>query len=362
MLMANRIAAVSGVFINKRGQRLHTLRYAPPAGWSPGALLILHHGLAEHCGRYDKVCRLLAENGVEVFAYDAHGHGKSEPQDPASRAHISSYTHLVDDLSGVMDALLAGFEGPGAAPASDPEPEVSAPAGSMAALKQQKQGGSQRRRRPPVFLLGHSMGGLVTALLCLKRQDEVAGLMLHSPALDVEWTPLLRVQAMVGGLLATLVPHARVVPAVRPEDMSQDPKVVAEYVTDPLNTVGNLQARSANELLRGMAELQRAAPELRLPVYVCHGSRDACTSAAASRRFVEGPGGVSSVDRVFRGVEGGYHELLHGPEWEDCARELLEWMRGRAASVGGGAAEVGVPAGGGAGAGVPGRGGTRSKL
>ena len=37
-------------------------------------------------------------------------------------------------------------------------------------------------------------------------------------------------QAPVGGLMATLVPHARIVPAVRPEDMSQDPLVVKHYL------------------------------------------------------------------------------------------------------------------------------------
>ncbi len=58
---------------------------------------------------------------------------------------------------------------------------------------QQWQGeGHDSTQRLPVFLLGHSMGGLVAALACLRRQDQLAGLLLHSPALDVEWTPVLR--------------------------------------------------------------------------------------------------------------------------------------------------------------------------
>lgn len=44
----------------------------------------------------------------------------------------------------------------------------------------------------PVFVLGHSMGGLVAALTALRRQERLAGVMLHSPALDVEWNPVLR--------------------------------------------------------------------------------------------------------------------------------------------------------------------------
>ena len=41
---------------------------------------------------------------------------------------------------------------------------------------------------------------------------------------------LCRLQAQVGSLLAALVPAARMVPAVRPEDMSQDPEVVRDYI------------------------------------------------------------------------------------------------------------------------------------
>ncbi|PNH07227.1 hypothetical protein TSOC_006311 [Tetrabaena socialis] len=173
------------------------------------------------------------------------------------------------------------------------------------------------------------------------------GLGEHCGRYDKAAGPRRRVQAMMGGLMAALVPRARLVPAVRPQDMSQDPQVVADYISDPLNTVGPVRARTGNEMLRGFHAINAAASQLTLPVFVAHGTRDACTNAAASRRFVEGPGGVSSEDRVFRSVEGGFHELLHGPEWEACTRELLAWMRARGAGAEAGPeAGVGAEAGG----------------
>ncbi|KAG2493417.1 hypothetical protein HYH03_008542 [Edaphochlamys debaryana] len=294
------VAFVAGSFTNRRKQRLYTRTYAPKG--KPGALLFVHHGLGEHCGRYDKVCRQLADSGVAVYCYDAFGHGRSEPLDADSRAFIESYGYLVDDLCDYMDSV----------------PE-------------QRQ--AQADRRPPVFLLGHSMGGLVAVLAALRRQQGLAGVMLHSPALDVEWTTVLRIQAALGSVLASLIPRARVVPAVRPEDMSQDPAVVADYIADPLNTVGPVRALTGNQMLQGFAEVGRRAGEVVLPVYVAHGTKDACTSISASRRFVEGPGGVSSHDKIFRPVESGYHELLMGPEAEACTAELVGWMRGRGASL-----------------------------
>ena len=43
-----------------------------------------------------------------------------------------------------------------------------------------------------MFVAGHSMGGLMAALLCLRNQGRWAGLALCSPALDVEMGPVLR--------------------------------------------------------------------------------------------------------------------------------------------------------------------------
>ena len=45
-------------------------------------------------------------------------------------------------------------------------------------------------------------------------------------AIDVEWTPMLKLSAAVGDVLAKLFPRAKLVPAIRPEDISQDPAVV----------------------------------------------------------------------------------------------------------------------------------------
>ncbi len=44
----------------------------------------------------------------------------------------------------------------------------------------------------PQFLGGHSMGGLVATHAALHNQRRWSGLLLLSPAIDVEWTPMLR--------------------------------------------------------------------------------------------------------------------------------------------------------------------------
>ncbi|KAK9862242.1 hypothetical protein WJX84_007942 [Apatococcus fuscideae] len=104
----------------------------------------------------------------------------------------------------------------------------------------------------PAFIGGQSMGGLVALHVALADQSHWRGILLCSAAVDIEWTSLLRVQAQLGGLLSRLIPRSRIVPAVRPEDMSTDADTVRGYVEDPLNTVGvwTLSTPSGNPLRR----------------------------------------------------------------------------------------------------------------
>jgi len=94
------------------------------------------------------------------------------------------------------------------------------------------------------------MGALVAAHVALRNQDRWAGLILHSAAMGVVWTPLLRAQAAVGSFLAALAPRAQLVPAVKPEALHPDPKVVDAFKADALIFHGSLRTRTANEILK----------------------------------------------------------------------------------------------------------------
>lgn len=73
---------------------------------------------------------------------------------------------------------------------------------------------------PAFFLAGHSLGGLVAALACLRDPRGWAGLMLCSPALGVKMGLKLRVQAAVAHAISACFPGARLVEAVDPFDMN----------------------------------------------------------------------------------------------------------------------------------------------
>jgi Serine aminopeptidase, S33 len=49
---------------------------------------------------------VLAEANVDVFAYDMHGHGLSEPKHPDGRVCIQSADHLIDDAIDFLDEIV----------------------------------------------------------------------------------------------------------------------------------------------------------------------------------------------------------------------------------------------------------------
>jgi acylglycerol lipase len=217
-------------------------------------------------------------------------------------------------------------------------PKVAAATGQKTG---EKTGSPSSPPAPPLprVLGGHSLGGLVAAHAVLRLAGDnqvatpqstgVAGLVLHSAALDVVWTPVLRALAAVGAVLAVLVPRARIVPAVKPEAMHPDPQVVREYLEDPHVVVGNTRARTANEVLRGFKGLAGKEELFALPILAVHGASDATTSLEAVRRFCARAASAAQGLVRLREVEGGFHELMAAPgEREKEAEEVAVWVEG----------------------------------
>lgn len=239
---------------------------------------------------------------MEVRSYDCLNHGASAV-DARDVGLIPRVTFLVDDMRLALAAAASAHPG------------------------------------VPLFAAGHSMGGLIALLAALgvattpgapaPPLPALAGLILSSAAVDVEWTPLLRIQAPLGGLLAALVPRARIVPAVDPSMLSPDPACVAAYVADPLNFVGPVRARTGNELLKGFraaaAALAARGGLDRPPLLAIHGDADRCTSLKAVKAVVDG-----AADGELVVVSGGYHELLHGATAAAATKTLLDWTLARA--------------------------------
>ena len=177
--------------------------------------------------------------------------------------------------------------------------------------------------------MGHSLGGLVAALAAARAPVPWSGLILLSPAIDVELTCDLWCQSLFAGCLNCLVPSFRIVAAVRDEDLSKEPAVVAAWKANPLNIPGPLTIRISYAGLLAFEELKKLPP-CSVPLLVIHGLADKCTSFKASEAFVAR---AQAKDKKFVGLPNVRHMLFHEPEKEKAISEVEAWILARGATT-----------------------------
>jgi len=263
------------------GLLLRTRHWAPYT--RPWAHVVLVHGYAEHCGRYDHVAEAFVEEGAAVHAYDQRGYGRSEGR----RAYVDRFEQYLADLDTFWHHVAAPQE-------------------------------------TPTFLFGHSMGGLVVLLYVLNRAPDVRGLLLSAPALEInpDLAPLLRRMAQVLGRLVPTLPTVR-----SPQgSISRDSAVVEAAQADPLNYHGRTLARTGAELLRAGDEAQGRLHELTTPFLVIHGTADPLATPAWSRRLYER---AAAEDKTLKLYDGLYHETFNEPEQDKVLRDLAGWLAAR---------------------------------
>jgi alpha-beta hydrolase superfamily lysophospholipase len=251
----------------------------------PRAVLLLQHGFGEYAqrfvGRYSRLIPHLLNAGVGVYAFDMRGHGRS----PGRRA--------VTDLVQAVGHHLAARR--------------------------------KLRAQPlPVFALGHSLGGLVTAASVARDQSGVSGVVLSSPFLRKEvpaWKRLVvNVLAAVGPTLPA--PEA-------PAELGGLSRVADELElvkNDPLIYRGRAPMLLAATALNLLRDTPRLYPEWRVPTLLLHGTADTYTDPNGSRELFNA---IASQDKTLHIVEGGYHELLNDTERDETLRVLLTWLARR---------------------------------
>src|SRR5947209_5509441 len=157
---------------------------------SPRGIVAVVPGFNSHSGYYEWVAEQLTADGLAVYAVDLRGRGRSDGE----RFFVKRFAEYVGDAAQLVATAKA--ENPGL----------------------------------PVYLLGHSAGGVVACLYALDHQSELAGLVCESFAHQVP-APDFALTVLKG--LAHIAPHAHVL-KLKNEDFSRDPKVVAAMNADPL--------------------------------------------------------------------------------------------------------------------------------
>jgi acylglycerol lipase len=271
-----------GFFADTTGATIYHQCWLPEG--EPKAVLILVHGLGEHSGRYMNVVNHLAPLGYALYAIDHIGHGKSSGQ----RVYVDSFDDYIATLKQFRD-MVAGWQ-----------PEK------------------------PTFLIGHSMGGLISSLFLAVHPQDVSGAVLSGPAVKLpEGTSALTITA--GKVLSFLLPTTGLV-ALDASAVSRDPAVVAAYLADPLVYSGKLTARLAAEMLTSMQRIGVDAGKIRVPLLIMQGTADRLVNPAGAPML---HGLVWSIDKTLKLYDGLYHEIFNEPEHEQVLNDVADWLAAR---------------------------------
>lgn len=252
---------------------------------NPRGLVLLSHGFGEYAGRYvqkyHQLIPTLVENGFIVYTYDQRGHGASEGKRAVTDLHV-----LVQDHLKAREAL--------------------------------------RQEPLPLFLFGHSLGGLVSAASAARDPRGLSGVILSSPALLVgENEPALLKK--LAPLLAKIAPELPVT-ELPTASLSRIKSEVADYEADQINYHGKVPSLTAASMLDLSGRLWSQYPNWDLPTLVFHGSEDKLTDPRGSQRFV---GAIRSSDKTHMEFKGGFHELLNDEPRAEVRELIVSWLRGR---------------------------------
>lgn len=267
-----------GSFVGVEDYKIFTRSWHPTNG-DPRAVVVLVHGFNSHSAYFEWVAEQLVSNGIAAHALDLRGRGKSDGE----RFYVAKFDDYVSDVATFVK--MAKSYHPGL----------------------------------PVFVLGHSAGGVVSSVYTLEHQNEINGLICESFAFEVP-APDFALAALKG--LAYIAPHAHVL-KLNNEDFSRDAKVVEQMNNDPLIANEVQPTQTVAEMARADDRLRKGFPNITIPVFILHGTLDKATKPSGSQFFYDT---VGSSDKTLKLYEGHYHDLLNDIDKEVVMGDILQWL------------------------------------
>lgn len=294
----------------------------------PKAAIVLLHGQGEHIGRYEYVAASFNARGYDVYSGDLPGHGQSG----GIKGHIDRF----DDYVALAASWIEDVH----------------------------------RRSPelPLFLLGHSVGGLIAARYIQTREPmpsrasygspdglpdgladgladglsdrlpdmdtasiqtgepKLAGVVLSSPAFQLRY-PIPPWKEAIGLRLDRLLPSLRMPSGLKQQRVTRNEEIQLSTTADPL-MVYVASVRFYNELLRAQASALADADRIQLPLLLLHGGADEIIVPEQSLEFGRR---VTSLDKDVRLLPELHHEIMNEPERDEVLRDIADWLDSRAA-------------------------------
>lgn len=238
--------------------------------------------MGEHSGRYAHVADFLNCHGVSVYALDHRGHGLS----PGKRGDIPSFQHFVDDWVWFERFVHSREHG----------------------------------RR--IYVLGHSLGGLIVIHAAMQEARFIEGVLLSSPLLGISFQGAFLKRA-AARVLAVLMPGLSLFTEIDVSFACRDPSIQRLTLTDTL-VHHRMTPRMFQQMNWAMKKAWEFQSTWHFPTFLAQAGDDKLVSMQKAVSFVHQSRSSSKMIKVY---EGFYHEVLNDIERHRVMEDMLEWMR-----------------------------------
>lgn len=268
-------------FYSTKGIKIFYRREIPQGA---RGIVIISHGYGEHAGFYQEFSGFLRMNGYGVYAYDHRAHGHSEEE----RGHIEQFECFTDDLAEVVK--------------------------------------HSRQENPalPLFIFGHSMGGLIAFTYGILHPRDIQGQIFTGSAVGSPWGVNL-IPEWLFALGQHFFARARIYPVISRRG-SRNKEYSASYRGDPLILRYATLGFFYEFVQRGIPWAQQNAWQYQLPCLILHGKADKIIPYRSSLKIYDQ---IASKDKKLKVYTGLYHELVQEPEREQVWQDILMWLNER---------------------------------
>lgn len=250
------------------------------------AIVLVIHGSGEHIGRYQHVAEWLNKQSISMVGGDLPGLGRAK----GKRGHVEDFEDYLLKVDEWIEHIKNNW------------PDL------------------------PIFLFGHSMGGLITLryLEELKDKNLLKGVIVTSPAIKIGVT-ILRWQLITAKALEKIWPTFKLKSGIKSHQVSRDPGIVKQYEKDPL-VYGKVSIRWFFEFQKAIEEAWEKTnkiSELGIPLLFMQAGADQLVDPNAAIDFTER---LDKNQVTFQLIPDLYHEILNEPEKEIYLKMISNWI------------------------------------
>lgn len=254
----------------------------------PQGLVIFIHGAGEHSGHYSHVGMECLKRRIGFIAPDLRGFGMSG----GPHGHISRFQDYLDDLDLLVRQLKKQYPG------------------------------------KPIYLFGHSLGGLIIIRYMQLFPDPADGVILSSPALGIRLKLPYAIRKCIE-LVSWLTPALPLEIIKWNESLrklgwfrSKLPSWTSELLQDPLNTT-RYTPRWLTELLHNGARALSEVNRFHFPALCFYDMHDPIVDAGFITEFLET---INSKDKEIVVFNERDHRPLHGYHGDQALKHIFGWL------------------------------------